>query len=78
MRFEIALSTSCPVTTQNPSCRVLQRDRALLTQLVRLRRIRLAVLGRVLVELDDDPFVRCHRNPPVFGWPVGLRYWGCV
>ena len=24
MRFEIALRTSCPVTTQNPSCRVLQ------------------------------------------------------
>ena len=38
--------------------------RALLAELVGLRRIRLAVLGRVLVELDDDPLVRCHRYPP--------------
>jgi hypothetical protein len=37
---------------------------------VGLGRIGLAVLRGVLVELDDDPFVRCHPQPPVCAGPV--------
>ena len=48
--------------------------RALLTQLVGLRRVGLPVLGVVLVELDDHALVGCHRTPRVLVGDVRAQY----